>query len=55
MNNESEESKDSDGKMPVEDDIGNQLGLIGQLDKLLTALVRDLKIIKDSLKQGGRS
>ena len=31
MNNESKEAKDSDGKMPVEDDIGNQLGLIGQV------------------------
>ena len=31
MNNESEEAKDSDGKMPVEDDIGNQLGLIGHV------------------------
>ena len=31
MNNESEEAKDSNGKVSVEDDIGNQLGLIGQV------------------------
>ena len=36
MNNESKEAKDSNGKMPVEDDIRNQLGLIGHV---LTALV----------------
>ena len=48
MNNESEEAKDSNGKMPVEDDIGNQLGLIGHVVDRVG--LRDLKIIKDSLK-----
>ena len=48
MNNESEETKDSNGKMPVEDDIGNQLGLIGHVFNRLG--LRHLKIIKDSLK-----
>ena len=48
MNNQSEEAKDSDGKMPVEDDIGNQLGLIGHVVDRLG--LRHLKIIKDSFQ-----
>ena len=48
MNNESKEAKDSNGKMPVEDDIWNQLGLIGHVFNSFG--LRDLKIIKDSLK-----
>ena len=48
MNNESKEAKDSDGKLPVEDDLRNQLGLIGHVVDILG--LRDLKIIKDSLQ-----
>ena len=48
MNNESEEAKDSDGKMPVEDDIGNQLCLIGHVFNSFG--LRHLKIFKDSLQ-----
>ena len=48
MNNESKEAKDSDGKLPVEDDIGNQLGLIGHVVESFG--LRYLKIIKDSLQ-----
>ena len=53
MNNESEEAKDSNGKMPVEDDIGNQLGLIGHVFNRLG--LRNLKIFKDSLKNDKKS
>ena len=49
MNNESKEAKDSNGKMPVEDDIRNQLGLIGHVFNRLG--LRNLKIFKDSLKR----
>ena len=45
MDNESEEAKDSNGKLPVEDDLRNQLGLIGHVVDRLG--FRDLKIIKD--------
>ena len=48
MNNESEDAKDSDGMFSVEDDIWNQLGLIGHVFNSFG--LRDLKIIKDSLK-----
>ena len=48
MNNESEDAKDSDGMFSVEDDIWNQLGLIGHVADSFD--LRDLKIIKESLK-----